>query len=42
MKGGELVLKTDGLGRVKTPAARRAVNDNYNSPLATVVIPHSA
>jgi hypothetical protein len=23
MKGGELVLKTDGLGRVKTPAARR-------------------
>ncbi len=23
MKGGEVVLKTDGLGRVKTPAARR-------------------
>jgi hypothetical protein len=23
MKGGELVLKTDGLGRVKTPTARR-------------------
>src|ERR1035438_2255669 len=23
MKGGEVVLKTDGLGRVKTPVARR-------------------
>jgi len=23
MKGGEMVLKTDGMGRVKTPAARR-------------------